>query len=273
MPWYLARYHNASPVGSPIAEMAWVQVTLNHSRWPEVNSSENLLPSFSLPEQSNTSLARGWLDLGVGTYRREAAITHAGSSYAIEVICQSVSEQAGAKYEWVASSDQPLHASFLLLSGWSKALVNGAGSARDYSLYVDLMYADGTLLEGQLASFAAGVHGWQQTQVRINLDKPVTQINVYCLYRNRVGTVFFDGLSLTAHADPRAYLPRSSSLFISPLIFSQYVKGYLFVGAGPWPFENSLVALSRSIRYRKALLLFVLNCRKAIPTVRWTATR
>ena len=223
VPWYLARYHNASPVGSPAAAMAWVQATLNHSRWPAVNGSENLLPSFSVPEQSNTSLARGWLDLGVGTYRREAAVTHAGSSYAIEVICQSASEQAGAKYEWVASSGQPLHASFLLLSGWSKALVDGAGSARDYSLYVDLVYADGTLLEGQIASFLPGVHDWQQTQLRINLDKPVAQINVYCLYRNRVGTVFFDGLSLTAHADPRPYLTHPISLFILPLIFSQLV--------------------------------------------------
>ena len=199
LPWYLDRYFEASSIGTPAGVMEWIHV--NHTRSVAINSSNNLLPDFSMPDQSNESLARGWLDLGVGTYRREATVTHDRGSYAIEVICKSTNAQAGAKHEWQAPSSQPLQASVLLLSGWSKSLVNGAGLARDYSLYVDLTYVDGTLLEGQLVSFAAGMHDWQQAQLRIYLTKPVAKMNIYCLYRNRVGRVLFDGLSLTAHAD------------------------------------------------------------------------
>ena len=99
---------------------------------------------------------------------------------------------------------RPLQASYLLLRGWSKAVVNGFGSARDYSLYVDLTHADGTLLEGQVVPFSAGVHDWQERELEIQLTKPVTKMNVYCLYRRRIGQVYFANIVMTAHSNPRA---------------------------------------------------------------------
>ena len=200
LPWYLDRYHEASAIGTPTGMMAWIHT--NHTRSTASINGTNMLPNFSSPDQSNESLARGWNDIGAGTYRRVApTLIHGLKSYAIEVACYSAEEQAGAKHEWQAPLGKPLKSSFLLLSGWSKAMVDGVGSARDYSLYVDLMYVDGTLLEGQLVSFAAGVRGWQEAQLHIRLTKPVANINVYCLYRKRIGRVLFAGVSLTAHAD------------------------------------------------------------------------
>ena len=43
----------------------------------------------------------------------------------------------------------------------------------DYSLYLDLVYADGTPLWGQTAPFATGTHDWQRRQVVVFPEKPV----------------------------------------------------------------------------------------------------
>ncbi len=66
------------------------------------------------------------------------------------------------------------------------------GSANpDYSLYIDLVYSDGTTLWGQTALFDAGTHAWQRREVVILPNKPVRQVSVYLLLRNRPGKVWF----------------------------------------------------------------------------------
>ncbi len=47
----------------------------------------------------------------------------------------------------------------------------------DYSIYLDLVYADGTPLWGQVASFSAGTHDWQRRQVVVLPEKPVKRIS------------------------------------------------------------------------------------------------
>lgn len=68
--------------------------------------------------------------------------------------------------------------------------VEGSASG-DYSLYLDLVYTDGTSLWGQTALFDGGTHDWQRREVVILPNKPVRQVSVYLLLRNRAGKAWF----------------------------------------------------------------------------------
>ena len=61
----------------------------------------------------------------------------------------------------------------------------------DYSLYLDLLYTDGTPLWGQVASFSAGTHDWQRRQVVVLPEKPVKQVSFYMLLRGHSGKAWF----------------------------------------------------------------------------------
>ena len=79
-----------------------------------------------------------------------------------------------------------------IIRGWSKA-ENVTGSPDNgYSLYVDLVYADGTPLWGQTASFTCGTHDWEQRQFVLLPDKPVKSFTLHCLFRGHTGKVWFD---------------------------------------------------------------------------------
>ncbi len=86
----------------------------------------------------------------------------------------------------------------LVLSGWSKAeAVTGTKSA-EYSVWVDLQYADGTSLFGQRVLFDVGTHDWQHVEFPFVVAKPVKLASVSVLFRGAyAGTVWFDDVSLT----------------------------------------------------------------------------
>jgi hypothetical protein len=68
--------------------------------------------------------------------------------------------------------------------------VDGSPGA-DYSLYLDLVYADGSSLWGQTALFDCGTHDWQRREVVIMPAKPVRQVSFYMLLRGRAGKAWF----------------------------------------------------------------------------------
>ena len=79
----------------------------------------------------------------------------------------------------------------MVASAWSKA-ENVSGSAdNNYSLYLDLVYADGTTLWGQAAPFSTGTHDWQRRQVIILPEKPVKRLSCYTLFRSHSGKAWF----------------------------------------------------------------------------------
>lgn len=85
----------------------------------------------------------------------------------------------------------------IIISGWSKA-ENVSGTADSgYSIYVDILYNDGTPLWGQTANFSCGTHDWEIKQITIMPEKPVKTLTVYCLFRGHSGKVWFDDLVLT----------------------------------------------------------------------------
>jgi hypothetical protein len=89
----------------------------------------------------------------------------------------------------------------LVVRGWSKAENVSGGSDGDYSLYVDIDYADGTPLWGQTARFRAGTHDWQRRELVILPAKPVRSLTLYCLLRKHTGRAWFDDLMVQESAE------------------------------------------------------------------------
>lgn len=67
----------------------------------------------------------------------------------------------------------------------------GGTKDNDYSLYLDLQYADGTPLWGQTAPFNVGTHGWQEKRVIVFPEKPIKRVSYYLLFRHHTGRASF----------------------------------------------------------------------------------
>jgi len=104
----------------------------------------------------------------------------------------------------------------------AESLANGVtGSPNsDYSVYLDLVYADGTPLWGQTANFGTGTHDWQRRQVVVLPDKPVKSVTMHLLLRRHGGkasfrnpelrvvktsgdAILFDGVPVVRQGPPR----------------------------------------------------------------------
>lgn len=95
----------------------------------------------------------------------------------------------------------------ILVRGWSRARNVGGTKTSGYSVYVDLIYGDGTPLWAQTGNFSTGTHGWQMQEVRITPVKPVKTITVYALFRGLSGEVWFDDFEVHEIA------PRGTAIF------------------------------------------------------------
>ena len=84
----------------------------------------------------------------------------------------------------------------IVATGWSRAENVGGSVGADYSLYIDLEYADGQMLWGQTAPFATGDSDWTQERVAIFPEKPIKSLTFYGLFRNRSGKASFRDLEL-----------------------------------------------------------------------------
>ena len=111
------------------------------------------------------------------------------------LVCQNEQPHPGrgASQTLVLNQKEPTP---LLVRGWSKAENVSGSPDNHYSLYVDLLYSDGSPLWGQTAPFRCGTHDWEKREVWIVPEKPVQQLTVYCLFRGHTGKVWFDDLHL-----------------------------------------------------------------------------
>ncbi|MFP4057230.1 MAG: hypothetical protein ACLF0G_10205 [Candidatus Brocadiia bacterium] len=79
----------------------------------------------------------------------------------------------------------------IVAEAWSKAEGVGGSANNDYSLYLDLVYTDGTPLWGQTAPFRVGTHGWERRRVVVFPEKPVRSVAVHLLLRRHTGRAWF----------------------------------------------------------------------------------
>ena len=90
----------------------------------------------------------------------------------------------------------------IVVSAWCRTQGVDGSRDRDFSIYVDLIYADGSPLWGQIASFSVGTHGDERQSVTIFPEKPVKSVAFYLLLRNHAGRAFFHDPELRVIATP-----------------------------------------------------------------------
>jgi hypothetical protein len=90
----------------------------------------------------------------------------------------------------------------IVASAWSQAREVSGGRDSDYSLYLDLQYADGTPLWGQTANFATGTHDFERREVMVLPEKPVKSVSFYLLLRGHSGRASFRDAHLHTVATP-----------------------------------------------------------------------
>lgn len=98
------------------------------------------------------------------------------------------SKSMGASQSVPLNQPQP---QMLAIEGWSKAEAVSGQRDSSYSLYVDLTYADGGNLWGQVATFDTGTHDWQFSRALIPADRPFRSANIHLLFRGHGGTAWF----------------------------------------------------------------------------------
>jgi hypothetical protein len=114
-------------------------------------------------------------------------------STAVTCVRAAGGEQYGASQTVDLNQERPAP---LVVRLWSKAQDVGGSTDREYALYCDLSYTDGTPLWGQVAEFGVGTHDWEQREVLILPAKPVQSITIHCLFRGHAGQAWFDDLEL-----------------------------------------------------------------------------
>jgi len=90
----------------------------------------------------------------------------------------------------------------IVASAWSRAEDVGGGPDSDYSLYLDLEYADGTPLWGQTGNFRTGTHDWERRLVVVLPEKPVKRLTCYTLFRGHGGKAWFRDVELRVIRTP-----------------------------------------------------------------------
>ena len=85
--------------------------------------------------------------------------------------------------------------------GWSKC--EGVESDRDYCVYLDIFFSDGTNDWAKCAYWPTGTHDWEYTVECYWPPKPIAKIEYYVLLRNTTGRAWFDNFELTRE-DPGA---------------------------------------------------------------------
>lgn len=85
----------------------------------------------------------------------------------------------------------------IVARAWSRAEGVTGTPDNDYSLYLDLIYADGTPSYGHVAPFPVGTYDWAEARVAVRPEKPIRALILHLLFRGgHAGTVWFDDVSL-----------------------------------------------------------------------------
>jgi hypothetical protein len=135
------------------------------------------------PERWNA--APGGLALAPGEGR--------GASQALACEATNTTSWTGASQTLELGRTNPLP---LVVRGWSKALDVSGSPNSGYSLYVDILYQDGTPLWGQTANFRTGTHDWQYRELLILPERPVKSLTLHCIFRGHSGKAWFDDITL-----------------------------------------------------------------------------
>jgi hypothetical protein len=198
------------------------------ARLPEVNCTDLLQNGdFALPSAANRSLPEDWAPYGLRKqFHRttDPAYVRASQTAAVLVMNMNNSATCGLTQTWKPAGMQLVRR--FLLSGWSKVLSVGVGDSgrphdESYSLMASVKFADGSTPVYAHVSFNLAVHGeWQWQTIFIDIDnKWVSQVSIYALFRDHIGTVLFSelflGIQSEANVVPAAFI--GAAVSVSPV--------------------------------------------------------
>ena len=130
--------------------------------------------------RENLLKADAWKAWGQGSVREGALL-----------VCRNGADtkvQRGASQSVVLNQTRPQP---VIATAWSRAEGVTGGKNSDYSLYLDILYTDGTPQWGQLTPFNTGTHDWEKRRVFFFPDKPIKELSVHLLLRRHGGTAWF----------------------------------------------------------------------------------
>lgn len=155
-----------------------------------LNHIESAMSHGSINVSSNK--VDGWDGYG-GGYTLDEKIKKSGDS---SIFCEAnFPGEYGAFQRLMLNQKDPKP---LLVKGWSKAEDVTGSEDKNYAIYVDLYYNDGTNEYGLASPFSVGTHDWEEKSFIINPKKPISTLAIYLLFRRtHTGKVWFDEISLT----------------------------------------------------------------------------
>lgn len=136
----------------------------------------------------------GWV-LG---YEVDDEVKH-GGQFSARCRNATAEEHRGLTHQVTLNQTQPIP---IVAECWSRAQDVSGGQDSNYSLYLDLVYTDGTPLWGQVATFKPGTHDWQKRTVVVAPAKPIRSVSVHGIFRGRSGTAWFDDFKLWELSGP-----------------------------------------------------------------------
>ena len=109
-----------------------------------------------------------------------------------EIVCDNGTDATARRgASWGVTLDQKTPAPFAVTAESRVIKMSGTPSC-DYSLYLDVAYADGTKLYGQFVPFVRDPsRGWQRKMVVVTPEKPVKSFSCNLLFRGVAGCVRF----------------------------------------------------------------------------------
>ncbi|MBW7991811.1 MAG: hypothetical protein FVQ84_17585 [Planctomycetes bacterium] len=91
----------------------------------------------------------------------------------------------------------------IVATAWSRAEAVAGGRNSDYSLYLDLVYSDGSSLWGQTDSYNVGTGKWEKAEVTVFPEKPVKSVSFHMLLRRHKGKAYFRSPELRVIKPPK----------------------------------------------------------------------
>ena len=158
----------------------------------------------SLIENGGLEQVKNGRFVGVGSYEKGYAVRPGeGRNQSMAAYCENPDGTQGFGLSWSFQLNQTVPDA-IRFTGWSKADSVAGSPGSNYSLYIDIIYRDGTPLWGQTADFSAGTHDWEEKSVLVVPDKPIRTLNCYALFRQTQGRVWFDDFTITVFETPKS---------------------------------------------------------------------
>lgn len=153
------------------------------------DSATNLIANGSFESDRNSRLV-SWQQAPQGMSVADGQGRTGGRA----LVCESTAGTGwyGASQTIVLNREMPRP---MVIRGWSRAQDVGGSADSGYSIYVDLIYSDGTPLWGQTGNFRCGTHDWEKREFFIFPEKPVRSLTLHCLFRGHAGRAWFDDVS------------------------------------------------------------------------------